>query len=68
MDETLALMWNTLSLDENELVTVDIDPNSLSSPRFAIIGKLAIKKHVSPNELDRGLKFIWNVATLWKRW
>lgn len=61
MDDTLANMWNTLSLTENELITVDIDPNSLSVPSFAILGKLAIKKHVGIYELDRGLKFIWNV-------
>lgn len=58
MEDILASMWSTLYLTKNELITLDIDPNKLSVPKVAIIGKLAMKKHVSLFEVDKGLKSI----------
>lgn len=52
----------SLSLIEYKSITLDIDPNKLSIPKFAIIGKLAMKKHVSLVEVDKGLKAIWNAT------
>lgn len=60
MEETLALMWNNLSLMEHEAVTIHIDPLKLSSPKNALVAKLAMKKHVSLFEADKGFKSIWN--------
>lgn len=62
MDDVLASMWSTLSLTENESITLQIDPNKLSVPKFVIIGKLAMKKYVNLFDVDKGLKSIWNVA------
>lgn len=36
--------------------------SKLSTPKFAIVGKLVMKKHVSIFEVDKGLKSIWNVV------
>lgn len=58
MEDVLASMWNTPSLTENESITLEIDPNILSVPKFSIIGKLAMKKHVSLLEVDKGMKSI----------
>lgn len=58
MDEMLANMWNSLSLTENEAITLQIDNNKLSVPRNALLGKLAMRKHVSTFEVDKGLKTI----------
>lgn len=56
MDDSLTLMWNNLSLPKNEAITLNIDPNKLSALKNALVGKLAIKKHVSLFEVDKGLK------------
>lgn len=45
MEDVLASMWSSLSLTENESITLDIDPNKLYVPKFTIIGKLAMRKH-----------------------
>lgn len=47
MEETLALMWSNLSLSENEAITIHIDPLKLSSPKNALVGKLAMRKNMS---------------------
>lgn len=54
-------MWNTLSLTENEAITLHIDPQKLSVSKFSLIGKIAMKKHVSLYDVDKGLKSIWKV-------
>lgn len=52
-------MWNSLSLTENEAITLEIDNNKLSVPKNALMGKLAMRKHVNTFEVDKGLKSIW---------
>lgn len=47
MKDILAMMWNSLSLFENENMTLNINVNKLSVPKNALVGKLAMKKHVS---------------------
>lgn len=64
MDEILASMWNSLSLSENEAVTLTIDEIKLSTPKFAIIGKLAMKKNISTMDVDKFLKSIWRTANI----
>lgn len=61
MEDILASLWNTLSLIENEAITLELDPNILSVPNFSIIGRLAMKKHVNLLEVDKGMKSIWSV-------
>lgn len=60
MEDILATMWNSLPLSKNEALTLNIDTNKLSAPKNALIGKLAMKKHVSSFELDKGLKSFWD--------
>lgn len=62
MEDFLASMWSTLSLSEKEGCTLEIDPNKLSVPKNVIIGKLAMKKHVSLYEVDKGFKIFWNAS------
>lgn len=59
MNDMLATMWNSLSLTKNEAITLEIDNNKLSVPKNALMGKLAMRKHVSTFEVDKGLKSIW---------
>lgn len=62
MDDFLASMWSNLSLSKNEAITLEIDSKKLSVPKNALVGKLAMKKHVSLFEVDKGLKSIWDAA------
>lgn len=62
MDEFLASMWSSLSLAENEAATLEIDPNKLLTPKNGLVGKFAMKKHISLYEVDKGLKSIWNAV------
>lgn len=62
MDEILASMWNSLSLIENEAVTLFFDETKLTGLKFAILGKLAMKKNVSTMDVDKFLKFIWKTT------
>lgn len=56
MDEILASLWNSLSIADNEALTLNIADEKLSLPKFALVGKLAMKKFVSVAKVDRGLK------------
>lgn len=62
MDDFLTSMWNNLSMSKNEAITLNIDSNKLSTPKNAFVGKLAMKKHVSPFEVHKGLKSLWDVV------
>lgn len=62
MEDFLSSMWSSLSLSENEAISLEINPKKLSLPKNAIIGKLAMKKHVSLYEVDKGLKHIWEAT------
>lgn len=62
MEEFLASMWKSLSLSKNEARTLEIDPSKLSIPKKAIIGKLAMKKHVSLYDVDKGFKIFWKTG------
>lgn len=60
MDEMLASMWNSFSLAESEAIILNIEDSNLSRPKFTLVGKLAMKKHVNTAEVDRNLKNQWN--------
>lgn len=62
MDEILPTMWKSLSLSKNESITLNINANKLSAPKHALVGKLAMKKHVSTFEVDKVLKSIWGAV------
>lgn len=62
MEEILATMWNSLSLSESESTTLTIDDLKLNTPKFTLIGKLAIKKYVSTFDVDKGLKSMWKTV------
>lgn len=62
IEDILATMWNSLSLTENEAVTLSISDNKLFAPKNALVGKLAMKKYVSIFEVDKGLKSMWGVV------
>lgn len=62
IEDDLASMWNTLSLIENESITLQIDPNILSVPDHSVIGKVAMRKNVSLFDIDKGMKIIWNAT------
>lgn len=59
MEDILANMWNSLSLDENESITLTIDELKLPTPKYALIGKLAMKKFASTFVIDKTLKSMW---------
>lgn len=59
MDDRFMAMWNSLSLLENEVVTLNVEDANLIPPTFTFIGKLAIKKNVITLEVDKFLKGIW---------
>lgn len=59
MDEMLASMWNSLSLSENESITLNFNEFQLIRPRIAIVGKLTMKKNASTVDVDRFLKGLW---------
>lgn len=61
MEETLTLMWNNLSLSENEAITTHIDPLKLSPSKNALVAKIARKKYATLFEVDKGFKSMWNV-------
>lgn len=63
MEDILASMWNSLSLSENEAITLKIDELKLSTPQFMLIGKCAIQKIVSSFEVDKNLKAMWGTTT-----
>lgn len=63
MEDALASLWSNLSLFENEAATINIDPSKLSTPSNALIGRLAMRKHVSDFDLKKGLPNIWDVNT-----
>lgn len=58
MEETLAFLWDSLSLSESETTTLVINHSKLSTPDNAIVGRLAMRKFVSLVEIERGLKII----------
>lgn len=58
IEEILASMWNALSLTENEAITLNIDELKLSLPKFALIGKLVMKKNTSTVDVDKFLQGI----------
>lgn len=58
MEDILASMWNNMRLTENETTTLHIDPTKLSIPNNALVGRLIMHKHVSPFELEKGLRSI----------
>lgn len=62
MEDTLAIMWSNLSLSKNEASTIVIDPTKLSIPQNALVGKLAMRKHINLVEMEKGLRVIWGVA------
>lgn len=55
----LASMWNSLSLADSEAITLSIDDSYLSLPKYALIGKLTMKKYASIAEVDGNLKSQW---------
>lgn len=63
MDDMLASMWNSLSLAESEAITLTIDEANLSLPKFALIGKLAMKKFIHVSEVDRNLTSHWRLPS-----
>lgn len=44
IEDTLASLWNSLSLMDTETSTLIIDQTKLSTPPNAIVGRLAMKK------------------------
>lgn len=56
MDDMLAAMWNSLSLVESKALALNIDKSKLTSPKFAIIGNLAMKKKVSTMDVEKFFK------------
>lgn len=62
MEDTLAIMWNNFSLSKNEASTIISDPAKLFVPHNALVGKLAMRKHVNLAEMEKGLRVIWGVA------
>lgn len=62
MEGSLAMMWNNISLSEHEATTTTIEPHILSSPKNALVVRLAMRKHVSLFDIDRNLKSQWKIT------
>lgn len=65
-DESLATLWENLSLTERENTTINIDSKTLLFPSNALIGRLAMKKHVIAFELEKWLRIMWEVPAALK--
>lgn len=61
MEDTLTSLWENLSLTEIENATINIDYTKLLAPSNALIGRLAMKKHVTTFDLEKGLRSMWEV-------
>lgn len=61
MEDTLASLWNSLSLTDSETTTIIIDQTKLSTPANAIVGHLAMKRFVSLFEIEKGNRSFWEV-------
>lgn len=63
MEGALTTLWENLSLTENESDTINIDSTKLLAPSNALIGRLAMKKHITTLDLEKGLRSMWEVPT-----
>lgn len=63
MEDTLTTLWENLSLIKNESTTINIDPKKLLAPSNALIGRLAMKKHVTSFKHEKGLRSMWEVPS-----
>lgn len=61
MEEILSSLWNSLSITDPESTNIFVDPTKLSIPDNTLVGKLAMKKFVSLIDIEKGLKFIWEL-------
>lgn len=48
-------------ISDSESTTIIIDPTKLSIPEKTLVEKLAMKKFVSLLDIEKGLKFIWEL-------
>lgn len=61
MEDALTSLWENLSLTDTENATIKIDSTKLLAPSNALIGRLAMKKHVTTLDLEKSLRIMWEV-------
>lgn len=61
MEDTLASLWNSLSLTDCETSNIVIDRSKLSTPANTIVGRLAMKRFVSLFEIEKGMRSFWEI-------
>lgn len=61
MEEILSSLWNSLTISDSENNTIVVDPTNLSIPENTLVGKLAMKKFVSLVDIEKGLRFFWEI-------
>lgn len=61
LEDVLSSLWNSLSILDPESNNIFVDPTKLSIPDNTRVGKLAMKNFVILIDIEKGLKFIWEL-------